>query len=81
MNTSDVPYKVYVKAIDLARKYSSNWPEDEWIPVGIDFELNLFTQDDGTKCATIYRVEDNKTLTNDFVRIYTQKAIEPRLKP
>ena len=79
MNTSDVPPEVFRKSIDQVNKHLSKWPQDEWIPVGIDFELNLFTDGDGKKVATLYRVEGTKTLANDFLRIWSQSEVEPRL--
>jgi hypothetical protein len=46
-------------------KYLKQWPEDHWISISPDWDLNLWA-DDGVRGADLYVVKDGSTLTDTF---------------
>lgn len=78
MNTSEVPKEVLELAMSIVHTRIHDFPEDEWIPIGHNFELNMFIRVDEFRhqTATLYRVVDGKTDTQDFVRIWDQHIVD-----
>lgn len=42
---------------------SKEFPEDDWFSISEDWDLNLFIDDNGNKCATAYPVKDGMITT------------------
>lgn len=55
----------------VAERFSNDeWPDDEWIPIGNQHDLNLW-EDVGTKIANLYPVINGRPDTSRFIRIFT----------
>lgn len=62
--TLDVPRAIILKAHKVMRDHSKCWPEDEWIQLSPDWDLNLWMQTSEKKAATIYPMVAGQTLTS-----------------
>jgi hypothetical protein len=52
--------------------FIDEWPEDEWISLDPDWDLNLSEDDEGKRYADIYHVVNEETQTDDFLCIYAR---------
>jgi len=59
-----VPDEVIQKARAIvAEQDTQNFPEDDWRGIGDEWDLNLYVDDDGKNCATLYKVKNGSTNT------------------
>lgn len=43
----------------------TEWPEDDWISIDENYDLNIFIDGDGNKSARIYQVVNGETIINE----------------
>ena len=58
-------------ANEIAQQYLSGekeWPEDEWILLGAEWDINVFSLD-GERGVTLYPVSNGNILTDDPIII------------
>lgn len=81
MNTSEVPREVLEQAMKEVYSRLENFPEDEWLTLNENFELNLWIQEDEFRhqMATVYEVIDGE-ITDNFVRIWQQHILDNEYK-
>ncbi len=59
------------RAMDIVCDHINDWPEDKWVSIGKDFDVNLWTETPGTRrIASLYPVVDGSPDTSRFVRIF-----------
>lgn len=68
MFPNDVPESIMREARIVIARYKQNWPEDEWIEISPEWDLNL--TNNGEKGATLYRIKDGDTQTQEFWDVY-----------
>ena len=60
-------YAIFDKVATIALDQVEIYPQlDEWVEAWHDddeYDINIFVNDDGEVCATVYKVEDGYTLT------------------
>jgi len=65
-----------IKAVIATITWRADWSEDEWVPVnGFNLELNIYTdQEDGSKCASLWEVEESPDEVAYTVEHYIYKS-------
>jgi hypothetical protein len=63
----NVPADIITKAKEVISTLES-WPEDDWIGLSDEFDLNLYTADN-YGYAAIYTVENGQTVTSRWLEI------------
>lgn len=58
-------------ALDWIKEHinEANWPEDDWISLTDDYDLNIYIDDDGKKRATIFPVIDGETNVETWLEV------------
>lgn len=65
MFPNDPPALVIKIARQVAGAHMEDWPEDEWHQLSLEWDLNL-TNNGDEKGATLYRIKDGNTQTNQW---------------
>ena len=60
-----VPKKVYDEAMEIINTTQGHPDEDEWYGIGKGFDLNVYTDMDGDRAATLYPVVNGQTVTTE----------------
>ena len=48
---------------------ANKWPEDEWVSLNSEYDMNIYIDDDGKKRATLFPIIDNETNLELFIEI------------
>lgn len=67
------------EAIIRRQHAKSWWPEDDWIQLSEEADLNLYTsttERGDVKRATVYPVRNGETVTREWFRLYIQEALD-----
>jgi len=58
----EIPKEIFRKAYTIINQINfEDYPEDDWVGLSDDWDLNMFIDTDGRRCAVIYPVIDGNT--------------------
>lgn len=63
------------KAHEVVNNWQGEWPEDDWIAISQDWDLNLYEDEDDGRGATLYPVVDMNTVTISLDPAYKASII------
>lgn len=52
-----------------ANTKSNEWPEDEWVSLSDEYDMNIYIDDDGKERATLFPIINGETSLEKFIEI------------